>query len=141
MVADPEQMRFYARPRTRDEAAAWIDRNLRLYDECGYGFWVLESLESSQFVGYSGVRPLELDGACETEIGWHVGKAFWSRGLATEAAAAVCGVAASLGLTRIMAIVHPENVASCRVAAKIGMERETETAFEGEPAVIFRLSG
>jgi len=28
MVADEEQMRFYPRPKTRDEASAWISRNL-----------------------------------------------------------------------------------------------------------------
>jgi hypothetical protein len=39
MVADEEQMRFYPRPKTRDEASAWITRNLGLYRERGFGVW------------------------------------------------------------------------------------------------------
>ena len=31
MVSDPEQMRFYQRPKTSDEARAWIEWNLGLY--------------------------------------------------------------------------------------------------------------
>jgi RimJ/RimL family protein N-acetyltransferase len=60
MVEDEEQMRFYPRPRTRDEASAWIDRNLRLYEEHGYGIWFIESIATSEFLGYCGVRPITL---------------------------------------------------------------------------------
>lgn len=38
MVADPEQMRFYPRPKTKDEVAAWLAWNLTLYEENG-GTW------------------------------------------------------------------------------------------------------
>ena len=31
MVADADQMTFYPRPKTRDEASAWIERNLDFY--------------------------------------------------------------------------------------------------------------
>jgi RimJ/RimL family protein N-acetyltransferase len=75
MVADEDQMRFYPRPKTRDEASAWISRNLVLYTELGFGFWLIESLLTSVFVGYAGIRPLvPEDGASETEIGWHIGR-------------------------------------------------------------------
>lgn len=51
MVADEEQMRFYPGPRTRDEACAWIGRNLSLYEERGFGFWLMESRRTSEFLG------------------------------------------------------------------------------------------
>src|SRR6266581_3290600 len=88
MVADGDQMRFYPRPKTRDEASAWISRNLALYKEYGFGFWFIESLPTSAFLGYCGIRPLALQGASEIEIGWHIQKTFWNRGIATEAAMA-----------------------------------------------------
>lgn len=50
MVEDEEQMGFYPRPRTRDEASAWIDRNLSLYEEHGYGIWFIESIATSEFL-------------------------------------------------------------------------------------------
>jgi GNAT acetyltransferase-like protein len=60
MMADEEQMRFYPRPRTRDEASAWVGRNLSLYEEHGFGFWLIESRPTAEFLGYCGIRPLVL---------------------------------------------------------------------------------
>jgi RimJ/RimL family protein N-acetyltransferase len=68
IVADEEQMRFYPGPRTRDEACAWIGRNLSLYEEHGFGFWLIESRPTSEFLGYCGIRPLVLEGASATAI-------------------------------------------------------------------------
>jgi RimJ/RimL family protein N-acetyltransferase len=137
LFADDEQMRYYARPRTRQEAASWIERNLALYRQHGFGFWALELTQTAQFVGYCGIRPLELDGKPELEIGWHVDKAFWKRGLATEAASAVRDLAARARFTRLVALIDPENLASCRVAEKIGMQREATTVLEDQAFAVF----
>jgi hypothetical protein len=88
MVADEDQMGFYPRPKTRDGAAAWIERNLTLYQAHGFGFWLMESTHGGEFLGYCGIRPLSIDTASEIEMGWHIRKEFWSHGLATEAASA-----------------------------------------------------
>jgi RimJ/RimL family protein N-acetyltransferase len=71
MVADEDQMTFYPRPKTREEASAWIGRNLALYEECGFGVWCIESRSTSGFLGSCGIRPLALEGASEMEIAWH----------------------------------------------------------------------
>jgi RimJ/RimL family protein N-acetyltransferase len=70
LVVDEEQMRFYPRPKTKDEASTWINRNAAFYAECGYGFWLLESLATSEFLGYCGIRPR----GAEIEIGWHTNR-------------------------------------------------------------------
>jgi len=139
MVADAEQMGFYPRSRSRDEARAWIDRNLDLYERRGLGTWLIEWRERPGFLGYCGIRPLELAGNEELEIGWHVRKTIWNRGVATEAALATRDLAWDrLGLTRLVAIVHPRHVASRRVAEKIGMWVETTTVLDdGYPAAIY----
>jgi RimJ/RimL family protein N-acetyltransferase len=139
MVADPDQMRFYPCPKTRDEASAWISRNLVLYTELGFGFWLIESLLTSDFLGYCGIRPLVVDdGASETEIGWHIRKTAWNQGIATEAAMAVRDVAfARFALSRLVAIIHPEHIASRRVAENIGMQDEKTTVIDDYPAVIY----
>jgi RimJ/RimL family protein N-acetyltransferase len=139
MVADEEQMTFYPRPKTRDEAAAWIGGNLELYERYGYGFWLVESRATAVFLGYCGIRPLELDGADEIEIGWHTHKSTWNRGVATEAAAVVRDLAfRRFGVARLVAIIHPDHVASRRVAEKIGMSAERRATVEdGYPAVIY----
>lgn len=138
MVGDPEQMRFYAGIRTRPEAEAWLNRNLALYSAHGYGFWLVEHADSGSFSGYCGIRPLDLDGAAATEIGWHVKKTFWNKGVATEAARAVREAARTrFGLPGVVALIHPEHVASRRVAEKIGLRIRETTVFEGEPTVIY----
>jgi RimJ/RimL family protein N-acetyltransferase len=139
MVADEEQMAFYPRPKTQDEASAWIARNLELYEERGFGIWLVESYEDAAFLGYCGIRPLELDGASEIEIGWHTHKSSWRRGVATEAAAAARDLASGrFGVARLVAIIHPDHVASRRVAEKIGMRPERSTVLEEDyPALVY----
>jgi RimJ/RimL family protein N-acetyltransferase len=131
MVADEEQMRFYPRTKTRDEAAAWISRNLALYKECGFGLWHIASLASSCFLGYCGIRPLS--GTSEIEIGWHTKKTCWKQGIATEAATAVRDLAfRRFRLTRLVAVIHPDHAASRRVAEKIGMHYEKTTIVDDD---------
>jgi RimJ/RimL family protein N-acetyltransferase len=141
MVADPEQMKFYPRPKTRAEASAWIRRNLALYEEHGFGFWLIELPPPWRFAGYCGFRPLDLHGAEEIEIGWHVHKRFWRQGVATRAAATACDAAAScFGISRLVALVHPNHVASRRVAENVGMQEERTTLLEGDyPAVVYAV--
>jgi RimJ/RimL family protein N-acetyltransferase len=140
MVADEDQMSFYPRPKTRDEAFAWISRNLTLYQEYGFGFWLIESLPTSGFLGYCGIRPLAFEGASEIEIGWHTKKAFWNQGIATEAAMAARDLAfRRFGLLRLIAIIHPDHIASRRVAESIGMHDEKTTILDGYPAVIYTI--
>jgi RimJ/RimL family protein N-acetyltransferase len=139
MVGDHEQMTFYPRPKTRDEAAAWIRRNLELYSTHGFGTWLIEALPGSRFAGYCGIRPFELERVSEIEIGWHVHKHFWNQGIATEAATLACNAAgARFGLARLIALVHPDHVASRRVAESVGMRPERTTVLDGDyPAIVY----
>jgi RimJ/RimL family protein N-acetyltransferase len=138
MVADEDQMTFYPRPKTRDEASAWTSRNLALYEEYGFGFWLIESLSASGFLGYCGIRPVALDGASEIEIGWHTRKEAWNQGIATEVAMAARDAAfRRFGVVRLVAMIPPDHTASRRVAEKIGMHEERSTVFEGDPVVMY----
>jgi RimJ/RimL family protein N-acetyltransferase len=139
MVADDEQMTFYPRPKTRDEAAAWIRLNRELYATRGFGTWLIEAVPHARFAGYCGIRPLELEQVSEMEIGWHVHKHFWKQGIATQAATLACRAAATrFGLSRLVALVHPNHIASRRVAENIGMRQERTTVLEGDyPAIVY----
>ena len=139
MVADAEQMTFYPRPKTRDEASAWIRRNRAHCETHGFGTWLIELLPGSRFAGYCGIRPLELDGVAEVELAWHVHKELWNQGVATEAATLARAAAASrFGIPRLIALVHPEHVASRRVAEHMGMRVERTAVLDGDyPAVVY----
>jgi RimJ/RimL family protein N-acetyltransferase len=63
----------------------------------------------------------------ETEIGWTLGRPYWGRGYATEAAAAVRDFAlGELGLRRLVSLIARGNEASVRVALKLGETLERE---------------
>jgi RimJ/RimL family protein N-acetyltransferase len=141
MVGDPEQMTFYPQAKTGAEASAWIRRNRSRYQEHGFGFWLIELLPRSRFAGYFGIRPLELDGVSEIEMGWHVHKRFWRQGVATQAATSARDAAVRrFAISRLVALVHPEHVASRRVAERIGMREERTTLLEDDyPAVVHAM--
>jgi RimJ/RimL family protein N-acetyltransferase len=60
LLGDPDVMTYYPRPKTRQEAAQWIDWNRRLYRTRGYGLWVI--LDGGGFAGDCGLTPQVVDG-------------------------------------------------------------------------------
>jgi RimJ/RimL family protein N-acetyltransferase len=127
LLGDPEVMTYYAHPKDRAEALDWIRWNRRLYEERGFGLWVIELRETGEFVGDCGLTPQEVEGVAEIEVGYHVRRPMQGRGYATEAATASRDFARDeLGLSRLIAIIHPDNTASQRVAEHIGLTLEKE---------------
>lgn len=93
------------------------------------GLWATVERSSGAFLGRCGLLPWEIDGKAEVELAFLIAKARWGEGLATEAALAIANYARlQLGLRRLICLVAPGNVASIRVATKVGMcfEREHE---------------
>jgi RimJ/RimL family protein N-acetyltransferase len=134
-------MRYYPRPKTRDEALGWIEWNRRLYHECGFGLWLISLRETGEFVGDCGLTLQEVNGETEIEVGYHVKRELWCSGLATEGARACISYATEvLDLDRIVAIIDPRNAASARVAEKIGMRREREVVYASRVAQLFALN-
>lgn len=102
-----------------------IDRWLAAKRDDGYGFWALQTKDGT-LVGATLCKPLP--GADEVEIGWHLGKAHWGRGYATESGAGAARYAfETLGLDVVYAVVVRENAASLAVARRIGMTYEGST--------------
>ena len=140
VLGDSETMRFYPHPFTREETAAWIERNVDRYARFGFGLWAVVLAESGELVGDCGLTPQRVDGVDEVEIGWHLNRRHWHRGYATEAAVACRDHAfGPLGLDRIISIILPENTPSQAVARRIGMEVEKEAEHAGMPHLIFAL--
>lgn len=66
------------------------------------------------------------------DIAWLVGVAWQGRGIATEATSAMCGWLAAQGITRFVAHIHPDHVASARVAASAGLAPTDHLDPDGE---------
>ena len=130
--SDAEVMRYFPRPLDEELMRAWIERNLKRYEQYGHGLWAVLLKESRAFAGDCGLVWQEVDGVAELEVGYHFNKAFWGRGLATEAARGCMEYARTqLGRTRIISMIRPANLPSRRVAERNGLQVEKEVCWRG----------
>jgi RimJ/RimL family protein N-acetyltransferase len=139
LLGDPVVMRYYPRVLDRGAARGWIAWNQDLYEREGFGLWVVTLRETGEFVGDCGLTPQEVDGVTDVEVGYHVRAELQGHGYATEAAAACHAYARDvLGVPRLIAIIHPDNVPSQRVAEKIGLSHERDTTSrDGDPVRVY----
>jgi RimJ/RimL family protein N-acetyltransferase len=135
--ADPEVNQFvgaYSRERAevrlRGIEDSWAAR--------GYGLCVVESLETGEALGRSGLNWWDEFG--ETEVGWTFGREHWGNGYATEAARAVLDWGfRDLDLARITAMIHAGNHASMAVAERLGFTPRREDKVLGKPCTVWAL--
>lgn len=110
--------------RQSDALADRIDGELR---RNGYGLWAVEIPREASFIGFVGLQQTdaELPFARTTEIGWRLGRRYWGRGLASEAARAALAYGFDeLALEQIVAYTAAGNLRSRRLMERLGMRRE-----------------
>ena len=135
MVNDPEVGRFIppSPPATLETFQGALERRQTLERERGHAMWAVVVKESGLFVGQCGLFLAEGKGP-EVELGYHFNPASWNKGYATEATIAVLAYGfGQVGLDRVIAIVMPENAASCRVVEKAGMRFEEIATYYDMP--------
>jgi RimJ/RimL family protein N-acetyltransferase len=102
----------------------------------GYSFWAVIERESGALIGDAGLYRTPTG---EVELGYTLGAAWWGRGYATEAASAWLSCAFEmLGISEVVALAEPANVASMHVLEKLGMRRAGERIAFGRPHAVFR---
>jgi RimJ/RimL family protein N-acetyltransferase len=106
----------------------------------GYGAWALEEKASGQWIGYGGLwNP---HGWPEPELMWGLAPGARGRGYATEAARRARDFAyRQLGWTTLISCIAPENVASQRVAHRLGATLERSIELRSRTAGIYRHPG
>lgn len=114
----------------------WIEWTRRNYEQHGFGLWVIET-HDGDFVGDCGLTMQEVEGELLVEVGWHVRTSLRRQGYASEAAYSVRVAARDAGVDHLVAIIRPDNIASQRVATKIGLALEREVHAHGGPALAF----
>jgi RimJ/RimL family protein N-acetyltransferase len=141
IYGDPEVVRYLGgKTLAPDEVPQAIERLQRHWDRHGVGLFSVVRKDDERVIGRVGyllwdderwlnAMHEELDGELEYEIGWTIARAFWNQGYATEAAIACRDHAfGELGRDRVISLIAPENLASIRVAEKLGesYERDVE---------------
>lgn len=114
----------------RCEADALFRRWDQHWARHGFGYWVIRRHESELQLGFCGLKLMTLRGEDVLNLLYRLHPSTWGQGLASEAATAVVGWAATHQAGyRVVARVRPTNLASHRVALKAGLVRAPE--FDG----------
>jgi len=141
VICDRETMRFYPAPFKRSDADEWIARNRRRYEELGYGLWAIDLKSTAATIGDCGLTMQKIDGEDLLEIGYHLRRDHWGRGLATEAARACRDYAFTrLAAAFVISLIRPENLPSCRVAERNGMTIWKQTTHTYLTHFVYRVT-
>jgi [ribosomal protein S5]-alanine N-acetyltransferase len=119
---DPEVSRFLTASgrMTDDEVRERLGREIRNGKANGFQYWPIFLRESGEFVGCCGLRPHGND-IRELEMGVHLVRAQWRKGIATEACQTVIRYAFDhLNVSSLFAGHNPNNTASARMIRNLG---------------------
>ena len=147
MNADPDVVRFFVAPYSREQSDALVDEAERQFEVRGIGLWAVEIPEHAAFIGYVGLMTNRYFSI--PEVGWRLDKTHWHHGYATEAArAATADGFKRIGLEEINSFTSLLNVPSIRVMERLGMTHDAADDFEHpnvpaghplRPHVLYRL--
>lgn len=127
-------------PRSRAEAQEeleWHMHGHRRRPELG--LWATVHKQTGKFIGRCGLLPWTIEGQLEVEVAYTLAQEYWGQGLATEAARAILHYGfEQLQLSRLICVIDPDNIASQRVAQKMGMTLEKRVeGYEGDNVPFF----
>jgi RimJ/RimL family protein N-acetyltransferase len=143
LYCDPEITKYIPdAPRTREEAKEeleWHRNGHPKFPELG--LWATIHKETGKFIGRCGLLPWTIDGQEEVEVAYTIAREYWGHGLGTEAARAILNYGfEKLNLSRLICLIDAENVASRKVAEKIGMSFEREARDELGSFLIYSIN-
>lgn len=105
--------------------AAWLEKvfteDANNPDPLLYDQWPVIEKASNEVIGYCGLLDKDVEGKQEIELVYAFMPSAWGKGYAIEIAHALLKHALNtIGLTRLIALIEPENEASVRVAERVG---------------------
>lgn len=144
MLSDPDVVRYIGNGQTRTQEGAmeflyWIYRSYK--ENPDLGLRVLIRKSDGRRIGHAGLVKQIIEGKPELEIGYWIAKEFWGQGYAKEAANGMRYYGKHyLAKTRFISLIQPENTASQKVAASIGMALEKEIVLNGKEVWVYALN-
>ncbi|MBS1677518.1 MAG: GNAT family N-acetyltransferase [Actinobacteria bacterium] len=118
----------------------WLDADRRHWERFGFGPWAVVERGTGGYLGRVGLRWSEIGDRTAVEVLWSIDPERHGEGFAAEAGAAALALAAELELDEAFAMVLPRNVASRRVAEKLGMTRAGNVEHAGFDHLLFRFA-
>ena len=138
ICADAEVMKYLGPPKTREDAWRHMAMVLGHWQLHGYGLWAVEEKATGALAGRVGLlNPEDWPGL---ELAWTLARHHWHRGFATEAALVALVYAFNVvKADHVISLIHPENLASVRVAERIGERLERSIVFKGQPTSVYGI--
>ncbi|MEE8103907.1 MAG: GNAT family N-acetyltransferase [Planctomycetota bacterium] len=125
--ADPDLMKYMGGPRDREKVRQMVREKAAHSSGDPVAIWCTTERTTGNVIGDCGLLRKEIEGTPETEVFYLIAKHRHGKGFATEAAIALRDYAFNkLGLSRLVALIDPKNLASVRVAEKAGFSHERD---------------
>ncbi|MES2785264.1 MAG: GNAT family N-acetyltransferase [Pseudomonadota bacterium] len=134
ITSDADVMRYVGTGVANTSDVAWRSMSMMLghWEMRGYGLWAL-TLRDGPLMGHVGF--IDVAGWPGFELGWLLGKDYWDKGYAFEAAEAARRIAfEDLKKDRVISLIRDGNAPSIRLAQKMGAQREGEVELMGSAA-------
>ena len=141
MVGDAEVARHLGDGRPLARADAWRQMAMILghWQLRGYGMWAVEEAATGRLAGRIGF--FNPEGWPGFELGWTLAPEFWGRGYATEGARRALEYGfTELGREHVISLIRPANLASVRVAERLGERLEGSVELLGAPALVYGIT-
>lgn len=113
----PYVEKLYSRSEEERFTQNYIEHMYRFFE---YGLWLVYSKADGKLVARIGIENREIDGRCERELGYLVGRPYQRQHVAYEVCLAVIEYARSaLGIDRLFSCIHKTNLPSMALAEKL----------------------
>ena len=142
LYSNPHVKKYvYEESMTYEETMEELEWIIDVYtSQPGFGLWGIIHKETGAFIGRCGLLQWTIDERPEVEVTYMFDEKYWGHGLGTEAAQALMQYGfEELKLPRLVCCIDAENLASIKVAEKLGMtfEKEVDTG-EGQELLFAR---
>jgi RimJ/RimL family protein N-acetyltransferase len=130
IYGDPDIARYVpgSTPGDPSQSRHWLEQRVRnVPADSGLGFWALVEKDTGRIVGGVTLEPHDAGPSPEVRLGFHLSTAAHEQGYGEEVAHALVRYGFNeLQLSRIVAVVLPEDLTSRRVLEKVGLADESE---------------
>ena len=123
IVQDEEVMYAYEHAFSNEEAQEWLNRQIKRYEDDGFGLWAVVLKDSNEVIGQCGLTLQDCEGEEVIEIGYLFQKKYWHHGYATESAIGCKKYAFDIvKVDEVYSIIRDTNSASQNVAIRNNMK-------------------
>ena len=122
ILQDEKVMYAYNGAFNERETVMWMQKQLKRYEDFGFGLWAVVLKENGEMIGQCGITMQDYHDRQVPEIGYLFAYRYWHNGYATEAARACLEYGFKiLHFDAMYSIIRDGNIASQKVALRNGM--------------------